>query len=125
MYRRMHERLRTRAWDNINSLVVANQEDIGAAPISFAAAKAKGDSTAFLSIFQSHARPFEANQNVALIYAVSPHGKSRCLTRGRSPDRERTAEVKFSAQDFILEIFRTGADVMRLLLEYNRTCAKS
>lgn len=126
LYRRMNERLfsKARTTGFRNKLVVAEPADIGEAPVDFAAARVYSDHThpfgaGFLSIFKSGHRPYGCDKNVALLYTAGPLGRNKRAPGEGAPDETRAALVCDKAEDFVLEIFLTARNLMKMVIEYN------
>lgn len=124
LYRKVHETIFQKARAKRNSMAIARPNDLDKAPfLAFCAARTYSDcdrpfGTVFLDIFKREHRPF-SEKNVALLYAVGALGCNRKAEGEGVVDPQRAQYVKTDVRDFLEELFKTGANLMQLVLEYN------
>jgi len=102
-YKKTHEAM-LQACSELNAAVVGLPSSMPEDPLCMSGARVYCDpsepmSTAFLHIFKKEHRPF-SEKNLALLYTVEPWAKT-------------------NVQDFLLEVYLTGANVTQLVVDYN------
>lgn len=138
-YRKLHEYMFQKARKAPNKLTVAIGAEItdrmdsscllggcpNQAPVIFAGARVTSESewpfgAIFLDIFKDDKRPFGCPRNVGLMYTAGPLGRNKRAEGEGVAESFREAWVRHNAQDFVHDIYWTGINCVKAVVEFNQ-----